>query len=147
MLRNSTPYFSHGDLVIPRGEAGRTWEEGNCILAIFSHIRGNLGVGWWGAAPPAYSQAAVLWDCAFLIRADAIALPAKSRALRALRKVATTDADLLAELQAAQSELEAVHPSPEGEADWRGLSQALAAVISEFQVRRGLGGSNSSSKT
>ncbi len=71
----------------------------------------------------------------------------RRRALRALRKVAITDADLLVELQAAQSELETVHPSPDGEADWRGLSQALAAVISEFQVRRGLDGGSSSSQT
>lgn len=60
----------------------------------------------------------------------------RRRALRALRKVATTDADLLAELQAAQSELDKLHPPADGEADWRGLSQALAAVISEIQVRR-----------
>jgi hypothetical protein len=62
----------------------------------------------------------------------------RRRALRALRKVAATDPNLLAELQAAQSKLDAVHPSLEGEADWRGLSQALAALISEMQVRRGL---------
>jgi hypothetical protein len=62
----------------------------------------------------------------------------RRRALRALRKVAASDADLLAELQTAQSKLDAVHPSPQGEADWRGLSQALATLISEMQVRRGL---------
>jgi hypothetical protein len=62
----------------------------------------------------------------------------RRRVLRAMSKVAVTDADLLAELQAAQAELDGLHPSPEGEADWRGLSQALAAVISEIQVRRSL---------
>jgi hypothetical protein len=69
----------------------------------------------------------------------------RRRALRALRKLATADMRLLAELQAAQSELDAVHPPPDGEADWRGLSQALAAVISEVQVRGGLPGSESPS--
>lgn len=59
----------------------------------------------------------------------------RRRALRALRKLDTSNANLLAELQAAQSELDAVHPPPEGEADWRALSQALAALVSEIQVR------------
>jgi hypothetical protein len=71
----------------------------------------------------------------------------RRRALRALSKVATVDADLLAELQATQAELDAMHPSPDGEADWRGLSQALAAVISEMQVRQGLESASLPSQT
>jgi hypothetical protein len=66
----------------------------------------------------------------------------RRRALRALRKLATTDANLLAELQAAQSELDSAHPPPEGEADWRSLSQALASLISGMQVRGTLQGSD-----
>jgi hypothetical protein len=55
-------------------------------------------------------------------------------------KLATADVHLLAELQAAQSELDAVNPPPDGEADRRGLSQALATVISEIQVHGSLPG-------